>query len=189
MRAVCCDVSRAEEVRQAVETLETSAEALICTAGMSREGLFQDISEEQWQGLFATNVHGAFYCTRSVLPHMLSAQRGIILYMSSIWGAHAASCEVAYSATKGAIDAMTRSLAAELAYSHIRVNAIAPGCVDTDMMAGLGKETNAEVLEDIPAGRLAQPEEIARIARFLLSEEAAYITGHCLLYTSDAADD
>ena len=175
-----CDATDHAAVQAAVAGLEEPIDALIYTAGVSWEGLLQDMAPADWKRLFAVNVDGAFNCTQAVLPAMLAAQSGHILYMSSIWGHEAASCEVAYSATKGAIEAMTRSLAAELAYSHINVNAIAPGCVATDMMARLGPETNAQVLDDIPAGRYAVPEEIARIARFLLSSDAAYITGQVL---------
>lgn len=180
VRALQCDCADFAAVQAAVQGLEVPAEALICTAGISWEGLFQDMLESDWRHLFEVNVYGAFNCTQAVLPAMLAAQKGHIIYMSSIWGHEAAACEVAYSATKGAIEALTRSLAAEVAYSHINVNAIAPGCVDTDMMARLGAEANAQVLEDIPAGRYADPREIARIARFLLSEDAAYITGQIL---------
>ena len=108
---------------------------------------------------------------------MIARHQGVILNMSSIWGSHPGSCEVAYSATKGAIEAFTRSLAEEVVYSGIRVNAIAPGVVHTDMVRNLGEDTLARLQEDMPMGRYATPEEIAEWVRFLISDEASYMTG------------
>lgn len=178
-----CDVSNSYEVDQAVANLLAQwdgIDVLIANAGISHHGLLQDMMDVEWQNIFATNVNGAFYCTKAVLPQMIARQQGNIIYMSSIWGARGASCEVAYSATKGAIDSLTKSLAQEVVYSGIRVNAIAPGVVGTDMMQELGAETNVEVLKEMPMRRFAYPEEIAKLALFLISEDANYMTGQIL---------
>lgn len=155
-------------------------DVLINSAGISWNGLLQDMLDAEWLDLFDTNVNGTFYCTRAVLPDMIARQRGVILNISSIWGSHAASCEVCYSATKGAIDAFTRSLAQEVAYSGIRVNAIAPGVVHTDMVEQLGKETNAVLHADMPMHRYANPDEVAGLASYLISDQASYITGQII---------
>ena len=180
---VQCDVRQPAQVQLVVDTMCKNCggvDVLINGAGISWNGLLQDMLDAEWLDLFDTNVHGAFYCTRAVLPQMLARQKGVIVNLSSIWGSHAAACEVAYSATKGAIDAFTRSLAQEVAYSGIRVNAIAPGVVHTDMVEQLGEETNAVLHEEIPMGRYANPEEIAALISYLISDEASYITGQII---------
>lgn len=180
---VQCDVRQPAQVQNVVEAAAAnrgSFDVLINNAGISWNGLLQDMLDAEWQDLFATNVSGAFYCTRAVLPEMIARQKGVIVNVSSIWGSRPGSCEVAYSATKGAIDAFTRSLAQEVAYSGIRVNAVAPGVVHTDMVEALGEETNAYLHDDIPMGRYAAPEEIAGLIAYLISDEASYITGQII---------
>lgn len=181
--AIQCDVSNSYTVQCAVNTLLEKwqeIDVLICCAGVSYTGLLQEILDAEWQDVFSTNVHGAFYCTKAVLPHMISKRSGNIIYLSSIWGARGAANEVAYSASKGAIDSMTKALAQEVAYSGIRVNAIAPGPIYTDMMRSLGEATNASVLSEIPVGRLGTPEEVAKLASYLISPDADYITGQII---------
>lgn len=180
---VQCDIRYSAQVQSAFEQILTnweSVDVLINDAGVSYSGLLQDMMDAEWHDLFDTNVHGAFYCTRAVLPSMIAQQKGVIINISSIWGSHPAACEVGYSATKGAIDAFTRSLAEEVAYSGIRVNAIAPGVVHTDMVEQLGEETNAVLHEEIPMGRYANPEEIAGLMRYLISDDASYVTGQII---------
>lgn len=177
---VQCDIRDSAHVQSAIGHIIESwgyVDVLINCAGISWSGLIQDMLDQEWQELFETNVNGTFYCTRAVLPSMIARHQGVILNMSSIWGSHAASCEVAYSATKGAVEAFTRSLADEVAYSGIRVNAIAPGVVHTDMVRKLGQDTLAHLKDEMPMGRYATPEEIAQWARFLISDEASYMTG------------
>ena len=180
VHGIQCDISDSARVQAVIAPMFEQwghVDALINCAGISWNGLLQDMLDQEWQELFETNVYGTFYCTRAVLPSMIARHQGVILNMSSIWGSHPGSCEVAYSATKGAIEAFTRSLAEEVAYSGIRVNAIAPGVVHTDMVRNLGEDTLARLQEDMPMGRYATPEEIAEWVRFLISDEASYMTG------------
>ena len=180
VHGIQCDISDSARVQAVIAPMFEQwghVDALINCAGISWNGLWQDMLDQEWQELFETNVYGTFYCTRAVLPSMIARHQGVILNMSSIWGSHPGSCEVAYSATKGAIEAFTRSLAEEVVYSGIRVNAIAPGVVHTDMVRNLGEDTLARLQEDMPMGRYATPEEIAEWVRFLISDEASYMTG------------
>ena len=152
---------------------------LVNNAGIARQQQFQAIDSATWKRIFDVNLGGCFNCIQAVLPHMLHAHAGSIVNVSSIWGQHGASCEVTYSCTKHAIIGLTRSLAAELAPSGIRVNCVAPGVINTDMVQVLGQETLDMLADEIPVGRLGRPEEIAAAIAFL-AEDASYATGQVL---------
>lgn len=173
--------------RQAVDTMVRTVQAelgpielLVNNAGISRQGLFQDTGDETWARILAVNLTGARNAALAVLPHMLSEKRGCIVNISSIWGLRGASCEVAYACSKAAVIGLTRSLALELAPSGIRVNCVAPGCIETDMVRVLGQETRAMLVEETPLGRLGTPEDIAHAVVFLSSSKASFLTGQVL---------
>lgn len=180
------DVADAAAVKQMVAEVEKTLGAvtlLVNNAGIAKQCLFQDMTEDYWKRIFDVNLNGAFNTIQAVLPHMLHEHSGCIINTSSIWGQHGASCEVAYSATKHAIIGLTRSLAQELAPTNIRVNCVAPGVINTDMVQVLGRETLDALAEDTPVGRLGRAEDIAAVVSFLASDAASFITGQVI--TSD----
>ncbi|MDY5942685.1 MAG: SDR family oxidoreductase [Oscillospiraceae bacterium] len=156
------------------------ATLLVNNAGVAGQALFQDVTDELWDRYFGVNLCGARNAIQAVLPGMLHEKRGCIVNVSSIWGQHGASCEVVYSCTKHALIGLTRSLAMELAPSGIRVNCVAPGVIDTDMVRVLGEETLRELAEQTPLGRLGRPEDIAAAVSYLASDKASFITGQVL---------
>ena len=173
--AVQADVSDAAAVSAMVSEVEDKlgpVTLLVNNAGLSWSGLFQDMTYEDWRRLFAVNVDGAYHCIQAVLPRMLAEKEGNIINISSIWGGRGASCEAAYAATKAALEGLTRSLAAELAPSNIRVNAVAPGYVKTDTLDALGAET--------PMGRIGTAEDVAKVVRFLASADSEFVTGQVI---------
>ena len=181
--AVQADVADGTAVTAMVKEVETQlgpVSLLVNNAGLSWSGLFQDMEYDIWRQLFAIHVDGAYHCIQAVLPQMLREKEGCIVNVSSIWGLRGASCEVGYAAAKAAQIGLTRSLAAELAPSDIRVNAVAPGCIDTDMLRTLGEETVTALAEETPMGRIGTPEDVAKAVRFLASPDAAFITGQVL---------
>lgn len=176
------DVADSAAVNEMVRRIERElgpVDLLVNNAGIARPEQFQDIAPETWKRLFDVNLGGCFNTIQAVLPHMLHEHAGCIVNMSSIWGQHGASCEVAYASTKHAIIGLSRSLAAELAPSGIRVNCVAPGVIDTDMVQVLGQETLDNLAqEQIPLGRLGKTEEIAETVLYLA--KAGYTTGQVI---------
>ena len=175
--AICCDVADEAQVKAAFSDVP-ALDALICNAGIAHFGLISDISPEQWRRIFAVNVDGMFHCVRAALPGMLQKQAGAIVSVSSMWGQVGASCEAAYSATKGAVIALSKALAQELGPSGIRVNCIAPGVIRTDMCANVAPEVMEGLREQTPLERLGTPEDIAKAMVFLA--DAPFITGQVL---------
>ncbi len=181
--AVQADVASGAAVADMVRQAEAElgpVSLLVNNAGIAGQELFQDLSDAQWERYLAVNLTGARNAVRAVLPHMLSEKRGCIINISSIWGLRGASCEVAYACTKAALIGLTRSLALELAPSGIRVNCVAPGVIDTDMVRVLSLETRAMLVEETPLGRLGTPADVAHAVAFLASEEAGFLTGQVL---------
>ncbi len=154
-------------------------DVLVNNAAVSHTGLLTDMAPEEWDAVIRTNLTALYNTCHTFVPDMVSAQSGRILNISSVWGIAGASCEVAYSASKGAVNAFTRALARELAPSHIRVNALAPGIVDTRMNGHLSETEKAEILSQIPAGYIVSPEEAAEAA-FRLLEMPEYVNGEVL---------
>lgn len=152
---------------------------LVNNAGISKVGLLTDLSPEEWKELIETNLSSLFYHCKSIIPSMLQKEEGRIINISSMWGSVGASCEVAYSASKGGVNAFTRALAKELAPSNIPVNAIACGVIDTDMNRIFTEEDRQALSEEIPAGRFAEPEEVGE-AVLALAQMPAYVTGQII---------
>ena len=176
------DVGNYNFVKSMIDTCvnETgSIDLLVNNAGISYVGLLTDMSPSDWNNIVSTNLTSVFNCCNNVVPHMVKAKSGHIINISSMWGIDGASCEVAYSATKGGINAFTKALAKELAPSNIRVNAIAPGAVDTDMNKNLTDEEKRDFEATIPIGRMANPKEIAEMV-YSLYKSPAYLTGEVI---------
>ena len=181
--AIQADVADSHVVNEMVRQTEAElgpVTLLVNNAGISWQGLFQDMEDAAWERMLAVNLTGARNAARAVLPAMISQKSGCIVNISSMWGLRGASCEVAYACSKAAIVGLTRSLALELAPSRIRVNCVAPGCIETDMVRVLGQETREMLVAETPIGRLGTPEDIAHAVAFLASEKASFITGQVL---------
>ena len=180
---VQADVSDSAAVKAMVRYVEEQfgrIDVLVNNAGIAMQKLFTDTSDSEWDTMLATNLSAVFYSCKAVAPAMIRRHSGCIVNIASMWGEVGASCEVAYSAAKAGVIGFTKALAKELGSSGIRVNAVSPGVVMTDMMAGFSEEDVAALKEETPLCKLGSPEDIARTVVFLASENAGYITGQIL---------
>lgn len=173
------DYTQTEKMFQNIQERFGSVDILINNAGISMIGLFQDMERPEWDRIINTNLGSVYNCCHFAIPDMVRRQQGKIINISSVWGITGASCEVAYSASKGAVNALTRALAKELAPSNIQVNAIACGAIDTDMNAFLDAEELSALKEEIPAGRLGTPKEVGALVKNLC-EGNEYLTGQVI---------
>ena len=177
--AIPCDITDAAHVEEVFGRFST-VDVLINNAGIADYHPINWTEPEVFRRVMDVNVTGAFLCAKAVLPAMLRRQAGVILNMSSMWGLVGASCEVAYSASKAAVIGLTKALAKELGPSGIRVNAVAPGVIATDMMKTIAPEVMEALRQDTPLERLGQPEDVANTLWYLASEQAAFITGEVI---------
>ena len=175
--AICCDVADGDAVRRAFAQIG-QLDVLICNAGIVHYGLLQATDEATWDRIFDVNVKGIYHCVNAAMGAFLRSHRGSIITVSSMWGQVGASCEAAYSASKGAVIALTKALAQELGPSGIRVNCIAPGVILTDMCANVEPEILDQMGADTPVGRNGRPEDVAQAMLYLA--DAEFITGHVL---------
>ena len=175
--AICCDVSDGQAVQAAFRAIP-DVDVLICNAGVCHYAPINMISEADWDRLFGVNVKGIYHCVNAALPAFLQKQRGCVITVSSMWGQVGASCEAAYSATKGAVIALTKALAKELGPSGVRINCVAPGVILTDMCATVDPEILAEMADEAPVGRNGTPEDVARAFAYLADND--FVTGQVL---------
>ena len=176
-KAICCDVADSAAVRRAFQEIG-DVDILICNAGICHYGLMSMMEESAWDRIFDVNVKGIYHCVNAAMGAFLRKQRGCIITVSSMWGQAGASCEAAYSATKGAVIALTKALAKELGPSGIRVNCVAPGVILTDMCANVDPEILRDMAQEAPVGRNGTPADVARAMAYLA--EAEFVTGQVL---------
>ena len=181
--AMQCDVSDPDEVKAAASHLIEefgTVDVLVNNAGISYSGLLQDMTDSDWNNVIATNLSSAFFVSREIIPLMVRQGSGCIINVASMWGVTGASCEVAYSSAKAGLIGFTKALAKELAPSGIRVNAVAPGAISTDMMSEYSKDDVKAIAEETPLGRIGSTKNIADAVYFLSCESAEFITGEVL---------
>ena len=169
--AVQADVGNSNDCQRLFKEIESRfghVDVLVNNAGISIIGLLQDLSFEDWNRILSANLSSVFHCTKLAIPGMIHNHSGKIINISSVWGVCGASCEAAYSATKGGVNGLTMALAKELAPSGIQVNAIACGAIDTEMNGFLSEEEHEMLLDEIPAGRMGKPEEVADLVLKLM---------------------
>ena len=171
--AICCDVADGEAVNRAFSQIG-DVDILVCNAGTMYFGLLSQMAEDEWNRLFAVNVGGIYHCVNAAMPSFLKAHRGSIVTVASMWGQVGASCEATYSATKGAVIALTKALGP----SGIRVNCVAPGVILTDMCANVAPDILAGMAEEAPLGRNGMPMDVAKAIAYLA--DAEFVTGQVL---------
>ena len=175
--AICCDVADSTAVKAVFRQIP-DVDVLVCNAGIVHYGLMSMMEEADWDRIFAVNVKGVYNCVNAAMPAFLSKHSGSVITVSSMWGQVGASCEAAYSATKGAVIALTKALAKELGPSGIRVNCVAPGVILTDMCGNVAQDVLEEMAEEACVGRNGTPEDVAKAMAYLA--DADFITGHVL---------
>lgn len=176
-----CDVSQREEVRKMVDFVINQygkIDVLINNAGIDDEKMFLDITDDDWNHMMQNNLYSVFCCSQEVLKHMLHEKKGCIINISSIYGVSGGSCDVHYSASKAAINGMTKALAKEFGLSNIRVNSIAPGAILTDMTAQISEKDLEQVKNEIPLGKIGKPNDIAKCVKWLVEDD--YTTGQVI---------
>ena len=178
-RAYRADVRRPDEVEAMFREIG-HIDLLVCCAGISEYGLITDVSEDAWRSLIETNTGGVFRCCRAAIPGMVHRKAGNIILISSVWGRWGGSCEAAYSASKAAVIGLTKALAKELGPSGIRVNCIAPGPILTDMLTGLAHVDLDALADEVPLGRIGQPEDVSELISFLASDRSSFVTGQII---------
>ena len=174
---ICCDVADGSAVAEAFSKIP-EVDILVCNAGVCWYGLLTDMPEAEWNRIFDVNVKGIYNCVKAAMPALLKKHSGSIVTVSSMWGQVGASCEAAYSATKGAVIALTKALAKELGPSVIRVNCVAPGVILTDMCANVAQEVLDELAQEAPLERNGTAEDVAKVVEALA--DAEFVTGQVL---------
>ncbi len=178
-----CDIADGDAVHCMVTEIAEilgPVSVLVNNAGIAQQKLFTELTDQDWHRMMAVHVDGAFYTSRAVLPDMIRAHAGCIVNVSSMWGQTGGSCEVHYSTAKAALIGLTKALAKEVGPSGIRVNCVAPGVIQTDMVAQLDDDTLDSLAEETPLCRLGTPEDVAAAVSFLVSDRAGFITGQVL---------
>lgn len=181
--ALPADIANRRQVDALFDTVEKklgTVDVLINNAGIAQQKLFTDLSDDDWNRMFDINVKGMFYCCQRAVPAMIRQKRGKIINVSSMWGQVGASCEVHYSAAKGAVIAFTKALAKELGPSGIQVNCVAPGVIDTPMNGHLSPDAIESLKEETPLGTIGAPQDVAESILFLGSPASDFITGQIL---------
>jgi len=182
--AIQADVSRPDQARRAVEQAETQLgglDALVCCAGIALpQQLLTDTTDQQWRQVMGVDLDGVFFTLRAAVPYMVRRKAGSIVTVSSMWGVTGGSCETAYSAAKAGVIGLTKALAKELGPSHIRVNCVAPGVIDTDMNRHLSPEDLDALARETPLERIGTAQDVARCIHFLASPQAGFVTGQVL---------
>ena len=179
-QADVADSAQVKEMFDAVRRELGTVDVLVNNAGIAHVGLLTDMTDGEWRRLIDTDLSGTFYCCREALSDMIRAHSGAIVNIASMWGEVGASCEAAYSAAKAGVIGLTKALAKEVGPSGVRVNAVSPGVVMTDMMADFSEDDVAALKDETPLTSLGSPEDIADAVLFLASEKARFITGQVL---------